>query len=186
VAVSESKSRRHSAGVAAARCRHDGDFRGVQGACQHVHHVQLCCQEASGNKPKFACTSTHGGLKSMQKLIPQTHSMHMCVCSDLLCFLALPNCCVWLLACSHATTTRETKLHHRCHEPVTTAHGCICDRLLLPRAGLAAQDARLRGCRRSFDAAAGLLPPVVAAADSISVTHLCTHIWKKVLTCMPA
>ena len=39
--------------------------------------------------------------------------------------LHLPNCCVWLLACSHATTTQEPKLHHRCHEPVTTAHGCI-------------------------------------------------------------
>jgi hypothetical protein len=28
---------------------------GVQGASRHVHHVQLCCQEASGNKRKLAC-----------------------------------------------------------------------------------------------------------------------------------
>ncbi len=142
---------------------------GVQGACASRAAV---LSEASGNKRKLACPSTHGGWKLMQKLIPQTCTMHMCVCSDPQCFVALPNCCVWLLACSHATTTREPKLHHRCHEPVTTAHGCSCDRLLLPRAGLAAQDARLRGCRRLFGAAAGLLPPVVAAGDSISVTHL--------------
>jgi hypothetical protein len=80
MAVSDRGTRRHSAGVAAARCRHDGDF---SGGARGLYIVQLCCMsEASGNKRKLACPSTHGGLKLMQRVIPQTRTMHMCVYSD--------------------------------------------------------------------------------------------------------
>ena len=183
MAVSDGKTRRHSAGVAAARCRHDGDFSwGARG-------LSACTSRAavlSRNKRKHAaaCMSINTWWLEVDAEADSkdTYDAHVSLFRPAMFRCIAKVLCVFTGILLKMATIEDPKLYH-CHEPVTTALGCMCDRLLLPRAGLAAHDARLRGCRRVPGAAAGFLPPLVAAADSSPGAHLCHE---QVLTCVPA